>query len=155
MRILLLQIRERNVTMNFGYPSLRPTHEGGVEIQHEKSNYGVPDVMTYGISDAKSKLTPVHPLEYSEKHYDGNQDELTMRMLRNTQGLHAPLKLRMEKHMLKQIPKGPCIASTNIGLETLTGEDLDIDVKDVYNAPEDAEVMGHPQAMMEKQIGLI
>ncbi|XP_033113457.1 proteasome maturation protein-like [Anneissia japonica] len=106
-------------------------------------------------SDAKSKLTPAHPLEYSEKHYVENQQEITMQMLRNTQGLHAPLKLRLEQHMLKQIPKGPCIASTNVGLETLTGEDETIDVKDVFNAPYDAEVMGHPQAMMERKLGLL
>ncbi|POI23484.1 hypothetical protein CIB84_012768, partial [Bambusicola thoracicus] len=51
----------------------------------------------------KNELVPSHPLELSEKNFQLNQDKTNFAMLRNIQGLHAPLKLQMELRAVKQV----------------------------------------------------
>lgn len=44
-----------------------------------------------------------------------------MAMLRNIQGLHAPLRLHMEKLAVKNIGHLPCLQRHNALLDALTG----------------------------------
>lgn len=78
-----------------------------------------------------------------------------MAILRNTQGMHAPLRLAMEFKAAKQIGRLPFLPSSNIMLETLTGRDVEIGPEDVFNLPEFREVVGQPHAVVERSVGIL
>ena len=45
-----------------------------------------------------------------------------MKMLRNLQGLHAPLRLVMERKAVQNVGHLPCLHRHNVMLDALTGE---------------------------------
>lgn len=78
-----------------------------------------------------------------------------MTILRNTQGLHAPLRIAMEQKAAKKIGHLPFLPSSNAMLESLTGRDIEIEPSDVFNTPEFMEVTGLPHAVVEKSLGIL
>ncbi|XP_072040735.1 proteasome maturation protein-like [Amphiura filiformis] len=125
------------------------------EVPHQRSNYGAPNLMAEGPTSVKDGLVSSHPLERSEKSFLENKHAQEMAFLQRTQGRHAPLRLRMEQHAVKQIGRAPCLPSSNVAMDSLLGRDLEIGFEDILNAPGDSEMMGNPHAMMERQQGLI
>lgn len=108
-----------------------------------------------GFACVKNELVPSHPLELSEKNFQLNQDKTNFAMLRNIQGLHAPLKLQMELRAVKQAQRLPFLHSSNMALDTLRGNDECIGFEDILNDPSQSEVMGEPHMMMEYKLGLL
>lgn len=60
-------------------------------------------------------------------------DEMNYSMLRSTQGIHAPLKLMMEKNYASKVGRLPFLPSSNLMLEVLEGRDESIGFEDIYN----------------------
>ncbi|XP_050417010.1 proteasome maturation protein [Patella vulgata] len=133
--------------MSFGYPNLRPHDEGNHVINLPKNSYGIPDTMTTGFRHAKDGIHQSHPLEYSEKHWTSNKEAMDLAMLRNMQGMHMPLRLKMEQTIASKMQRLPCLASSNIMLDTLTGRNTTVDFEDVFNVCDEAEVLGHPHVL--------
>ncbi|XP_052673029.1 proteasome maturation protein-like isoform X2 [Crassostrea angulata] len=140
---------------NIPYPSVRPQPDGSQEIKLPEGPYGVPDVMLNGIQSSKAKLGSVHPLEYSEKHWHENKQKMDFAMLRNTQGIHMPLRLQMEKNVAQKIYRLPGMHSSNLMSDTLSGRDEMIDFEDILNNPADCEVMGDTHLLMDRRAGLL
>lgn len=140
-----------------GYPTLRPHSSASKVIDLPKGAYGVPDAMMNGLmaGRASAGLQTVHPLQASEEQWNDHQMKLDYVMLKNSQGLHAPLKLQMERFAVSHMQRLPCLHSSNILLDTLTGADDRIRFEDILNNPADSEVMGQPHAMMERRLGLL
>lgn len=141
--------------MSLGYPPLRPVPEGSTKASFKEDIYGLPNVMLHGFHKVKEDLTASHPLEYSEKNWDANREQMDFTMLRNMQGIHAPLRLNMERRTAAQMRRLPCLPSSNIMLNSLTGKLDTVDFDDVLNNPMEFEVMGQPHAMLERQMKLI
>lgn len=80
---------------------------------------------------------------------------MNMQVLRNIQGLHAPLKIAMELKSAKKIGHLPFLKSSNVMFESLTGRDLEIAPEDVFNTGEFIEVSAQPHALVEKSIGIL
>lgn len=78
-----------------------------------------------------------------------------MVMLRNTQGLHAPLRIGMELKAASKIGHLPFLPSSNVMSDSLTGRDLEIGPEDVFNTSEFRELAGHPHAVCERSLGLL
>lgn len=78
-----------------------------------------------------------------------------MVMLRNTQGLHGPLRIGMELKAASKIGHLPFLPSSNVMLDSLTGKDIDIGPEDVFNTPEFREIVGQPHAVVERSLGLL
>ncbi|KAK6976754.1 proteasome maturation protein [Biomphalaria glabrata] len=140
-----------------GYPSLRPHSSSSKVIDLPNGLYGIPDAMLNGLQAcrASSSLQTVHPLQASEMVWQDHQMKMDFVMLRNSQGLHAPLKLQMEHFAVSQMQRLPCLHSSNLMMDTLTGADDLIKFEDILNNPADSEVMGQPHAMMERKLGLL
>ncbi|PIK61834.1 putative proteasome maturation protein, partial [Apostichopus japonicus] len=102
-------------------------------LLNKDKHYGVPDLLTSGPSSVKNDLVSSHPLERSEKNYTQSKLSQEMLTLRKTQGLHAPLKLRMEQQIVQQINRGPSLRSSNALFDALTGRDEDIGFEDFLN----------------------
>ncbi|XP_013391632.1 proteasome maturation protein [Lingula anatina] len=138
-----------------GCPSMRPRPEGLNSANAKGGVYGVPDVLYQGFQNVRNDLTASHPLEHSEKEWRANQEKMDFAMLRQVQGIHAPLRLQMERNFANKIGRLPCLQSSHVMLDSLTGKDEEIDYEDILNSPADSEVSGQPHMMVEKQMGLL
>lgn len=58
---------------------------------------------------------------------------MNFQILRSVQGIHAPLRLMMERKMASKVGHLPILPSSNVMLETLEGRDETIDFNDLYN----------------------
>lgn len=76
-------------------------------------------------------------------------------MLRNREGLAAPLKLTMELKSVSKVGHLPFLPSSNVARDVLTGRDELIDYTDIFNLAENSEIMAQPHAVMEKNLGIL
>lgn len=80
---------------------------------------------------------------------------MNMTVLRNTAGLHAPLRIAMEIKSAKKIGRLPFLPSSHVMLDALTGRDLEIAPEDIFNTPDFVEYGGQPHAVIEKSLGVL
>ncbi|MEE6514912.1 hypothetical protein FKM82_023353 [Ascaphus truei] len=125
------------------------------ELSTQYGGYGIQDTLRTGFTSVQSDLLPSHPMELSEKNFQINQEKVNFSTLRNIQGLHAPLKLQMEFRAAKQVQRLPFLQSSNIALDSLSGNDESIGFEDILNDPSQSEIMGEPHLMMEYKLGLL
>ncbi|XP_058447734.1 proteasome maturation protein [Malaya genurostris] len=102
-----------------------------------------------------AQLQTIHPLKQSEINYDQHRQNLKLQMLRNREGLAAPLKLTMELKSMSKVGHLPFLPSTNVGRDVLTGRDELLDFTDVFNVEENTEILRQPHAVMEKHLGIL
>ena len=140
--------------MSFALPSIKSKPSQPCESITETNNFGVPSLLTTGFTDTQMTGTS-HPLISSERNYYQHKNAMNTAILRNTQGLHAPLRLSMELRAAKQIGRLPFLSSSNVMHDALTGRDLEIGPEDIYNTAEFREVSGQPHAMIEKSLGIL
>uniref|UniRef100_H2ZDN2 Proteasome maturation protein n=1 Tax=Ciona savignyi TaxID=51511 RepID=H2ZDN2_CIOSA len=118
------------------------------------SEYGVTSSLRTGLGNVRSSLKHSHQLEISEKNYESNLRETEYNMLRNSQGIHAPLRKRMELTAVqKATTRLPSLPSSNFAMDILNGNDTCISIEDNF-CRGDTEVMGDPHLMMEHKLGL-
>ncbi|XP_028158074.1 proteasome maturation protein [Ostrinia nubilalis] len=141
--------------MSFGLPSVKVKPEHVEVVKPKEGIFGVPDPMVAGIGATKLKIGVSHPLQTSEKNYHLNEEKMNMAMLRNIQGLHAPLKLTMEKKYSSKVGRLPFLPSSNLQHDVLTGKYLDIGFEDILNTQDLCEVAGQPHAVVERSLGLL
>ncbi|CAG9792032.1 unnamed protein product [Diatraea saccharalis] len=141
--------------MSFGLPSIKVKPENACSIKPQEGPFGIPDPMIAGIAATKPKIGASHPLEESERNYHLNEEKMSMAMLRNVQGLHAPLKLTMEMKFANKVGRLPFLPSSNLQREVLNGRYLDIGFEDILNTPDLCEVAGQPHAMVERSLGIL
>ncbi|ALC38719.1 Pomp [Drosophila busckii] len=101
-----------------------------------------------------SQLSHIHRLRDSELNYNEHKYNLNMQMLRNREGLGAPLKMGMERFAARQIGRLPFLQSSNIMEDVLTGRCDEIAFEDFLNMPEFNENMRQPHAVVEKSMGI-
>ncbi|XP_018340755.1 PREDICTED: proteasome maturation protein [Trachymyrmex septentrionalis] len=142
--------------MSFGLPSIipKPVVPEQFDVKNE-TNYDLPNPMVSGLSSIRQSVGFAHPLEASERNYKKNQDRMNMILLRNTQGLHAPLRIAMELKATESIGRLPFLSSSNVMRDILLGKDQNIEFEDVFNTSEFREQMGQPHAVVENHLGLL
>lgn len=137
--------------------SLRANPPGSVswKATQQSCQFGIRDPLNNGIQKVSGDVQLVrHPLEFTEKYYHENQQMNDLLLLRNSQGLHAPLRLTVERKVASQIHRLPGLQSSNIMSDLLTGRLDTIEFDDILNDPMNAEIVGHPHALMERRLGL-
>ncbi|XP_018579602.1 proteasome maturation protein [Anoplophora glabripennis] len=141
--------------MSFALPSVKPKPSLPESFDIHEGSLGVPDLMTNGLASARCSVDASHPVALSELNYRKNVDKMNMTVLRNTQGLHAPLRITMELKSAQKIGRLPFLQSSNVMYDVLTGRDLEIGPEDIFNTPEFLEISGQPHAMVERSLGLL
>ncbi|CAH1159475.1 unnamed protein product [Phaedon cochleariae] len=141
--------------MSFALPSVKVKPSEPDSFNIKGGTFGTPDLMTCGLASARSTRDAAHPVASSEREYRNNIDKMNMTMLRNTQGLHAPLRIAMELKSAKKIGRLQFLPSSNIMHDILTGRDLEVGPEDVFNTPEFLELSGQPHAMVERSLGIL
>jgi len=122
-----------------------------------KTELDIPSPMIYGLGANSKRINLVssHPLEASEKTYLNRQEQQEFAMLRKIQGLHAPMKLQMERKITMKSGHLPFLPRSNASYDALTGRDELITFEDFLGHAHEPERMGQPHAMVEKKLGLL
>ncbi|XP_003706578.1 proteasome maturation protein [Megachile rotundata] len=141
--------------MSFGLPTVLPKPTINDQFNIRDDNYGVPNPMISGLGAIRQNIGYSHPLEASEKNYEKNRIRTNMILLRNTQGLHAPMRMAMELKATEKIGRLPFLPSSNMMRDVLLGRDEEIGFEDILNIPEFREEMGQPHAVVERSLGLL
>ncbi|ORX57315.1 proteasome maturation factor UMP1 [Piromyces finnis] len=95
--------------------------------------YGVHDTFRYGPRKLVDEVLPAHPLQARLENWDATQDRLQMTMLRNTFGMHVPIRLQMEKAIVSQVNRAPRQLHpefNNVGMDILNGNDCSLGFED-------------------------
>ncbi|KAG7204951.1 hypothetical protein KM043_005339 [Ampulex compressa] len=141
--------------MSFELPSIIPKPTADVQFNVRDDHYGVANPMLSGLSATRQSIGSSHLLEPSESNYVKNQMRMDMTLLRNTQGLHAPLRLAMELKATEKIGRLPFLSSSNAMRDVLLWKDEQIGFEDILNTAEFREQMGQPHAVVERSLGIL
>ncbi|KAI9101386.1 proteasome maturation factor UMP1-domain-containing protein [Phlyctochytrium arcticum] len=140
--------------------SLRLVPAMGISTLNEQTKevgrgteYGVHDTMREGLRTVRSEMVPKHPVEYIDSQWKQTQEQLRMTMHRRNFGLHAPLRLQMEKELVCQPRRIPVLPASNLALSILEGRDMTIDYEDFLGDPHMQMDMTDPHTAMEQRLG--
>ncbi|KAG0320771.1 Class II abasic (AP) endonuclease [Dissophora globulifera] len=136
-------------------PSSKPSAAGSASVLNTSNSYGLHDAMRFGMRQIASEVSAKHPLENRLAEWESTQEELKMNMARNAYGMHAPIKMAMERSLVIKA-HGPSMLPkrSNLGLDILMGRDETIDFEDFLNVPELSTDMVDPHVVMEHQLGI-
>ncbi|KAI9016004.1 proteasome maturation factor UMP1-domain-containing protein [Hyaloraphidium curvatum] len=115
------------------------------ESQAQTTDLGVHDALRFGLRTVRSEILPAHPLENRLKHWTETQDKLKLQMARDVYGIHAPIRIQMERHLVSQGKAfNPFVASSNLSRDILNGSDDTIEFEDFLGdsdlAPDNVDV---------------
>ena len=97
-----------------------------------------------------------------------------MHVLQKMQGIHAPLRLHMEKQAVKDVGHLPCLYRHNALADALTGNlrdkfrlfntsgvtldflgrDVTLEFEDFLNTPLNSESAAHPHVVVDRHLGI-
>ena len=80
---------------------------------------------------------------------------LQLQVLKETQGIHAPLRLMMEREAASRVSRLPFLPSSGLMLDVLTGRDEDLGPETLFNSGSEAEAVGSPFLVMQRSLGLL
>jgi len=141
--------------MSFGYSASKTNEPKAFEEANTTNTYGIQSPFVAGLGATRKTIGFSHPLEASELNHQKSSQRMEMIMLRNTQGLHAPMRLAMELKSADKIGRLPFLPSSNLMRDVLLGKDEDISFEDILNTSEFREQMGQPHAVVEKSLGIL
>lgn len=93
------------------------------------------------------QINTEHPLMKSEGNFQKHLFAKDMNMLRNREGLHAPLKIFMEKNAFKHTGRLPFLQSSRPHLDCLSGEDEMIRFEDFLGVNDYSEIQNSSVAV--------
>mmetsp|Transcript_30033 Transcript_30033/g.72116 ORF Transcript_30033/g.72116 Transcript_30033/m.72116 type:complete len:145 (+) Transcript_30033:50-484(+) len=80
---------------------------------------------------------PEHPIQKLSRSQLRSSEEQRMKMAGAAYGLHAPMRMRMERTLLAQFQRAPTLGSSLSGLHTIMDLDEVVQIEDCYNRMED------------------
>ncbi|CAG8443721.1 5681_t:CDS:2 [Funneliformis caledonium] len=134
-------------------PSSHADHDSK-SLTETANSFGVHDTLRYGIRTIESEILEKHSLENRLKHWDETRTNLNLTMQRRLYGMHAPIRVLMERNIVSRVQRIPVLPSSNLSLDILTGKDETIDFEDFLNEPESSTEMMNVHAIMEHKLGI-
>ncbi|CDH58402.1 proteasome maturation factor ump1 [Lichtheimia corymbifera JMRC:FSU:9682] len=116
-------------------PAVHPENNTKSTIDTTHAELGGHDALRYGTRSIKTEVLPGHPLEQRLDQWQESQWELKLNMARQVHGMHAPIKMMMEKEIVSKRQRMPVMPSSNLHLDILMGKDESIDFEDFLNDP--------------------
>ncbi|KAJ3417402.1 hypothetical protein HDV05_004867 [Chytridiales sp. JEL 0842] len=131
-----------------------PQAKASVSAVGQNTAYGVNDTFRDGLQTVRGNLLGSHPLEAHLNNWDETQEQLKFSMARNVHGLHAPIRLQMEKTLVSQTMRPPLLKPSKIGLDILSGKDTTIEFEDFLGVTEAETTLLDVHGTMERAYGL-
>ncbi|KAI8144722.1 proteasome maturation factor UMP1-domain-containing protein [Fennellomyces sp. T-0311] len=135
-------------------PSSQPSDNSKSTFDTKHAELGGHDAFRYGTRSIKTEVLPGHPLEQRLENWHESQWELKLNMARQAHGMHAPIRMMMERDIVSQHQRLPVLPSSNVHLDILMGRDETIDFEDFLNDPAMSTDMLDVHAAMEHKLKL-
>ncbi|KAI0074800.1 proteasome maturation factor UMP1 [Panus rudis PR-1116 ss-1] len=136
-------------------PSLRlvpSTTPKAASIQDTSNSLGLHDTLNYGPRSLAAEVQTTTPLKDRLQNWEATQDNLKLTTLRNVYGLHAPVRLLMERKAVSYNPHMPTYKTSNIHLDILMGRDETLDTCDFMMPSSELQQPLDVHAEMEKKL---
>ena len=118
-----------------------------------KTEFGLESKINHGLKRQVDEMTPIHPIEASERNFAHNQEKAWCDQLKKMQGLHAPLNIMIEKKTIANNGHFACISTrSNLDMDVLQGKDDTIGFEDFLGRPEHYEGFAQPHEVIEKTL---
>ncbi|KIY66811.1 proteasome maturation factor UMP1 [Cylindrobasidium torrendii FP15055 ss-10] len=134
-------------------PSYRivPSSSGKTaSVQDTAGSLGLHDTLRYGPRTIAAEVKTQSGIRGRLENWEETQDNLKLTMQRDIYGMHAPMRLLMERKIVAASPHMPVLPQTNIHLDILMGRDETIDTADIFAGPS-PEIPLDIHADMEKK----
>ncbi|KII86343.1 hypothetical protein PLICRDRAFT_56067 [Plicaturopsis crispa FD-325 SS-3] len=111
-------------------------------IKDTAGSLGVHDTLAHGprsiAAEVSSTSSSTGALKQRLQSWEETQDNLKLTLQRNIYGMHAPVRLLMERKIVSQNPHMPAMPGygSNLQLDILMGRDELIEPVDVFGGPE-------------------
>ncbi|KAI5120238.1 hypothetical protein M0805_000052 [Coniferiporia weirii] len=113
-------------------------------VQDTSNSLGLHDTLQYGLrslaTEARSQSDLKQRLDNDGK-WEETQEELRLTLQRNIYGVHAPVRLMMERKIVSTNMHMPALSRSNLHLDILMGRDEMLDFGDVFAETEVAPPM--------------
>ncbi|KAF9072662.1 proteasome maturation factor UMP1-domain-containing protein [Rhodocollybia butyracea] len=104
-------------------------------VAETSNSLGLHDTLRYGPRTIATEIKTEGGLKDRLHSWEETQDNMKLTMLRNTQGLHAPMRMLMERKLVSANPHMPILPQTNLQLDILMGRDEAVETSDVFLGP--------------------
>ncbi|KAF7306439.1 hypothetical protein MIND_00435100 [Mycena indigotica] len=120
-------------------PSFRIVPAGGpksASVQSTANSLGLHDTLQYGPRTLAAELKTESGLKERLENWEETQDNMKLTLQRNMHGMHAPLRLLMERKIVSANPHMPVFPQSNLHLDILMGRDETIEPVDIFGGME-------------------
>ncbi|PFH54699.1 hypothetical protein AMATHDRAFT_239 [Amanita thiersii Skay4041] len=109
-----------------------------LSISHNtsKNALGLHDSLQHGPSSLTSSVISHNPLRHRVENWESSQDSIRLNLKRDIYGMHAPMRLLMERKLVASTPHIPVLPRSNIHLDILMGRDESIEPADLFGGME-------------------
>ncbi|KAJ8520338.1 hypothetical protein ONZ45_g2800 [Pleurotus djamor] len=119
-------------------------------VQDTSNSLGLHDTMQYGPRSIAAEVKTQSELKGRLENWDETRDATKLNLLRNAQGMHAPMRLLMERRIVSENPHMPGFDDSNIHLDILMGRDETIEPSDIFGLA-DTKLPLNAHSEMEKK----
>jgi len=120
-------------------PSLRlvpASQPKSASVKDTAGSLGLHDSLQYGHRNIANEVKSESALEHRLDSWEETQDNLKLTLQRNVYGIHAPIRLLMERKIFSANPHMPALPQSNLGLDILMGRDEAIEPADIFGGLE-------------------
>ncbi|KAJ7293879.1 proteasome maturation factor UMP1 [Mycena rebaudengoi] len=120
-------------------PSFRIVPANGpksASVKDTANSLGLHDTLRYGPRSIAAEINTEGHLKERLEKWDETQDNLKLTLQRNVHGMHAPMRLLMERKIVSANPHMPSLPQSNLHLDILMGRDETIEPSDIFGGME-------------------
>jgi len=120
-------------------------------IRDTAGNLGLHDTLRYGPRSLAAEVKTHDGFKDRLENWEQTQDNMKLTLQRNIYGMHAPMRLLMERKIVSHNPHMPALPRSNVHLDILMGRDETIEPFDIFGGMEkDLPLDTHTE--MEKKL---
>jgi len=106
-------------------------------VKDTANSLGLHDTLQYGPRSIAAEIKTEGGLKDRIENWEETQDNLKLTLQRNLYGMHAPMRLLMERKIVATNPHMPALPQSNLHLDILMGRDETIVPADIFGGMED------------------
>ncbi|KAF9014750.1 proteasome maturation factor UMP1 [Hymenopellis radicata] len=120
-------------------------------VQETAGSLGLHDTLQYGPRTIATEIKTESGLKGRLESWEETQDNLKLTMQRNVYGMHAPMRLLMERKIVSANPHMPALPQSNLHLDILMGRDETIEPGDIFGGLENGGSLNIHRDMEKKR----
>ncbi|KAI0089738.1 proteasome maturation factor UMP1 [Irpex rosettiformis] len=121
-------------------------------IQDTANSLGLHDTLKHGPRSLASEVKTVSTIKDRLENWEATQDNLKLNLHRNVYGMHAPIRLLMERKLVGHNPHMPALRTSNVHLDILMGRDETLEPADFMMPASEMSASMDIHADMEKKL---